>query len=123
MMNESNNSRYWNHDHPRAFENMKTLSPSPNLDVTCPVCKGHGAYHLSHDPNTRQGFYPYFDASCGQCNGWGYVASNSSDLTCIHQWKELSIQEARKQNLFIDRYWHNFECIHCHKITACDSSD
>ena len=116
-MNKANNSsRDWNENHPRAFENMKLQAPERNLTLACPKCKGHGAFHLAHYPDTRNGCYPYFDASCGQCHGWGYVDPNSIDATCIHEWKDLSYEESKARNLYTAQCWHNNVCVHCNTI-------
>jgi hypothetical protein len=123
MKNEANSSsRYWNHNHPRAFEGMKMRAPERNLTLPCPICKGHGAFHLSHN-DTNNGCYPYFDASCAQCNGWGYVNPNSIDATCIHEWKGLTYEESKARNLYTARSFSNCVCIHCNTVMGVDSSD
>lgn len=114
---------YWNHTNPRAFENMSRRNPERNLTMECPVCKGHGAFHLSHNPDTRNGCYPYFDASCGQCNGWGYVDPNSIDASCIHEWKGLSYEESKTRGLQTGRSYSNCVCKNCDTVMGIDSSD
>jgi len=122
MKNETTNG-YWNSTHPRAFENMEVrVNRNPNY-VSCPKCHGHGAWHLSHYPNTRKDAYAYFDASCVQCFGWGYVDPNTVDATCIHEWQGLSHEESVERGLQTGRCWHNSVCIHCNKIMGVDSSD
>jgi len=122
MKNEASNG-YWNNTHPRAFENMIVLVKPYAHYVSCPLCKGHGAWHLAHYPHTRNGVYAYFDASCSQCNGWGYIDPNSMDAKCMHSWRELSSDDARKRGLRTARWWHNFACKHCNTVMATDSSD
>lgn len=114
---------YWNHTHPRAFENMSRRSPERNLTLECPKCKGYGAWHLSADENYRKRSYPYFDASCGQCHGWGFVDPNTNDATCMHEWRGLTYEESKALNLFTARCWHNSVCVHCDKTMGVDSSD
>jgi hypothetical protein len=122
MKNEASNG-YWNNTHPRAFENM-TVRVSPHSHyVSCPVCHGHGAWHLAHYPNTRKDFYAYFDASCSQCFGWGYVDPNTVDASCTHVWEQLSYEESRNRGLQTGRCWTNHKCSHCNKIMGVDSSD
>lgn len=116
-------SNYWSHTNPRAFENMTRRNPVRNLTMECPVCKGHGAFHLSHNPDTRNGCYPYFDASCGQCNGWGYVDPNSIDASCIHKWKGLSYEESKARGLRTERSYSNCVCNNCDTVMGVDSSD
>lgn len=115
--------RFWDHTHPRAFEGMKLRSPERELTLPCPVCKGHGGYHLSHDPSARNPHYAYFDACCGQCHGWGYVDPNSLDASCLHEWKELTYEESKTRNLYTARCWHNSVCVNCNKVMGVDSSD
>jgi len=91
MKNETNNG-YWNSTHPRAFENMEVRANHNPHYIACPKCHGHGAWHLSHYPNTRKDAYAYFDASCAQCFGWGYVDPNTVDATCIHEWRGSLMQ-------------------------------
>ena len=122
MKNETSNG-YWNHNHSRAFENMEVRVNRYPHYVSCPVCKGHGAWHLAYYPNTRKDFYAYLDASCSQCFGWGYVDPNTVDATCVHEWVQLSSEEASKRGLYTRRCWTNHKCVHCDKIMGVDSSD
>ena len=123
-MKDEVTTRYWNHTHPRAFENMEVRTPDcAALVAPCPKCKGYGGWHLAHYPDTRNGWYAYFDASCGQCNGWGYVDPHSEDAHCMHDWRELSHEESVQRGLHTARCWHNMVCKHCNKVEGVDTSD
>jgi hypothetical protein len=122
-MNDEVTTRYWNHNHPRAFENMEVLNLHREGYVLCPKCHGYGGWHLGHYPNTRDGWYPYFDTSCGQCNGWGYVDPSSEDAHCMHTWQELSNEESIQRGLRTGRCWHNMVCRSCNKVESVDTSD
>ena len=50
--------------------------------VECPVCKGYGEWNLQLD---AYGEGKHFQASCFQCNGWGWVERGSKHESCIHK--------------------------------------
>lgn len=79
--------------------------------VECPKCRGYGGWHLHLN---AYGEGKHFDASCSQCNGWGYVEKGSKDESCVHDWKELP-GEAMCQHLY--------ECTQCGQQMRTDSSD
>src|SRR5579862_7746155 len=101
--------------------------------VLCPKCQGYGswnlilnAYSLHGKPDTSENRrkYAHFRCSCGQCNGWGWVRTNSLDSTCIHDYKEISSTQARE--LGIAHYgmcWHVYQCTKCQRTMSVDSSD
>lgn len=74
----------------------------------CPVCKGYGGWVLERD---AYGKGRHFQASCSQCNGWGWV--NKEDKKCIHNYKEIwSTRDCR----------HGSKCMICGKEIEIDSS-
>lgn len=89
--------------------------------VVCPVCKGHGGWNLEID---AYGKGRHFQASCGQCNGWGWVEKGSKDAKCVHKYREMSVKEARDKG---HEHWgmcyHVYECRKCKQVIAQDSSD
>lgn len=54
---------------------------------TCPVCKGRGRCYTTPEHD--------FTQPCKNCFGIGYVKNPN----CIHEWQELSPEEARKKGL------------------------
>ena len=116
---------YLEPDDPNAFKDIEKKTPPVHYPVTdpveCPKCHGHGKWNLKLD---AYGTGKHFQASCGQCNGWGYVQRGSKDETCIHEFRELSQDEARKAGVaHYGMCWHVYECNHCGKHVAQDSSD
>ncbi len=111
-------SNYWTHEHPRAFEGMSIRRPEKEGQVACPKCKGYGSWHLKHDE------HGYFDSSCSNCNGWGYVDPDSLDSKCIHEWEYLSIEMAKELGQKVLACYSYYECKNgCGKIIIVDSSD
>jgi hypothetical protein len=120
---------------PNAFVDHQ-LQPKPHMDgydYLCPLCHGHGGWNLelnayrlpkgkrSTAANRRN--FCHFRCNCSQCNGWGWVIAD--DTKCIHDWVEISAQEAEKRGLYhAGRCWHVYVCSHgCGRTTAQDSSD
>jgi hypothetical protein len=44
----------------------------------CPTCAGHGGWHLAL--NQYKGPHPHFNASCSDCNGWGWITEDTTEL-------------------------------------------
>jgi hypothetical protein len=104
---------YMTYTDARAFEGMeiKTLERSHIKNpVLCPVCAGHGGWHLKLD---AYGPGRHFNANCFQCNGWGYVAGDSDNATCIHTFVERTV----------GRCLHEHTCTKCGEKRIYDSSD
>ena len=121
MKNETITGGFWNSTHPRAFEGMEILVNRYPHYVSCPVCKGHGGWHLAHYPSHTDN--RYFDAHCSQCFGWGYVDPSTTNATCVHKWQELTTEEAVKRGMYVGRCYRNEECVNCKTTRAVDSSD
>lgn len=81
-------NNYLNPESPLAFYDIPERELPPDYivkkPVACPVCKKHGHWNLLIN---EYGPGKHFQATCCQCNGWGYVEENSLDATCIHKWK------------------------------------
>lgn len=85
----------------------------------CPLCKTYGGWNLLVD---AYGKGKHFNASCFQCNGWGWVTELDKD--CIHDFKELGGKECRERNIVHwGMCWHVQECIKCKRIISYDTSD
>lgn len=99
---------------PRAFEGIEVREPKASdyikNPVLCPVCAGHGRWHLKID---AYGAGKHFDASCFQCNGWGYVSGDSTSATCIHTFISVAV----------GRCLHEYTCTECGEKRIIDSSD
>jgi hypothetical protein len=79
--------------------------------VICPSCDGHGLWNLllnEYGPGRR------FQASCNNCNGWGWVEAGSPDAKCVHQYKEVANPRMCE---------HIYECEKCKHRISVDSSD
>lgn len=120
-------TEYMTVDSPDAFLDLEKRSQEEyekcftTKSVECPKCHGYGRWHLRLN---AYGSGRHFDASCSQCNGWGFVDADSTDATCIHNDKELSQQECR--DLDIGHWgmcWHVYCCTKCGRIRSVDSSD
>jgi hypothetical protein len=86
--------------------------------VLCPKCKGYGGWILKID---AYGPGRHFQAACSQCNSWGWV--EAPDAECLHEWRELSVQEARSKGIsHFGMCYHVVECKHCGRIRSYDSS-
>lgn len=98
----------------RAFEGMEVHDIAKvkyiKNPVLCPVCKGHGGWHLRID---AYGPGKHFDCHCFQCNGYGYVDGTTSNATCIHTWTEKTV----------GRCLHEHTCSKCGEKRVVDSSD
>lgn len=92
-------------DEPSAYRPGQTF-------VLCPKCHGHGMWNL-----TRDAYGPgrHFQAACGQCNGWGWVAG-SLDATCVHVWRRIAPSQPF-------RCWFTDQCIHCGRTVSGSSDD
>jgi len=105
---------YMTYTDERAFEGIEIEDISKikyiKNPVLCPVCKGHGHWHLKID---AYGPGIHFDAHCFQCNGWGYVEKGSNSETCIHTFTEKNI----------GRCLHEHTCSKCGEKRVVDSSD
>jgi len=116
---------YLDENHPEAFKDIEVKPDRGYISnpIPCPRCKGHGKWNLVIN---SYGVGKHFQASCGQCNGWGFVDGTTSDATCVHEWGELSSKEARARG--IDHFgmcYHVYACTKpgCTAVTARDSSD
>ena len=111
---------------PGAFLDMPVLEPRHSyLDesqvVVCPVCKGHGGWHLKLH---AYGQDRHFNQGCPQCGGWGHVEKGSKDETCIHDFVEIGYEEC--EELGIKHYghcYHVWRCTKCGEAQGHDSSD
>lgn len=109
--------------------------PCKAEDATlCPVCKGYGGWVLTlnayplpkgyEDTAENRAKYVHFRAHCSQCNGWGWVKSDSPDAQCVHEYKELSQESARAKGIaHHGMCWHVYECAKCGHAMSQDSSD
>ena len=79
--------------------------------VVCPKCHGFGKWNLLLN---EYGPGRHFQQGCGQCNGWGAVAADGPDTTCIHDWRRVS-STVRGQ--------YTDACIKCPRVMRGDSSD
>lgn len=114
---------YLDPGHPGAFLDMEKNTDTGYIDnpVECPKCKGHGGWNLEVN---AYGPGKHFRASCGQCNGWGFVDSASTDATCEHDMREVGSAECKKRGIeHWGMCWHVYECKTCGNIKAYDSSD
>lgn len=83
----------------------------------CPKCHGYGGWNLRL--NAYRGETPdqrHFRASCGQCWGWGWVAREGPDATCVHEYREIEPDQPW-------RCWHTIQCTKCGRTRSYDSSD
>jgi hypothetical protein len=102
---------YMDHTHPDAFKHLPKLSPPsyyPNAKHECAKCQGHGGWHLRLD---AYGEGKHFNASCSNCDGWGYVERDDGH---IHQW-------GNEKN--VGRCLHEWTCLTCNQKRVIDSSD
>ena len=77
----------------------------------CPECEGHGGWYSS----------PFCGASCGNCNGYGWVSSGQG--AHIHEWKEVSQREANEAgNITWGMHCHPYHCEECWEWDIRDSS-
>lgn len=113
-------------DSPDAFLDLPVLEPQhcwlkPNQLVVCPLCKGHGKWHLELN---AYGPGKHFDHGCYQCNGWGYVEKGSKDAECIHDFVEIGYSECQELGIrHFGACWHVWRCSKCGATQAHDSSD
>lgn len=106
----------------QSHESFVLKSPLPKFNRTfiCPMCHGYGGWNLRVD---AYGPGKHFDASCSQCDGYGFVRPNSLDATCIHERVELFQKEC--QHLGISHYGmfcHVYRCKKCGDTITQDSS-
>lgn len=103
---------YMTIDHPDAFLGLERKEPDKYIHnpVPCPKCKGYGRWHLKLD---EYGQGKHFNASCNQCNGWGWVNGESKSATCIHVFKQRTIGKCL----------HEYTCETCGEKRIIDSSD
>lgn len=102
-----------------AFEGMTVKAMPSGKTAICPVCQGHGGWHLRLNASGK-----HFDCFCNQCNGYGWVKKDSPDATCVHETRELSQKECQDLNIIhFGSCWHVEQCKHCGKISSYDSSD
>lgn len=106
------------------FEGMQKRDPEEfylkrkGSVVECPKCKGYGGWN-----HQRNGLNSYWQAHCFQCEGWGVVPAESKDATCVHTYKELSVEQAReKKQTHFGKCWHVYECTQCGNFKSVDSS-
>lgn len=96
----------------------------PGTFVRCPKCKGYGGWNLRlnafppvYAQCTSEPPIPgHFQASCGQCWGWGWVEAASADVGCVHSFTEIAPDQPW-------RCWHTIRCTQCGRTRSYDSSD
>lgn len=76
---------YLTHESPDAFVDMTKRKPENDAHVECPKCLGYGGWHLRLN---ARGPGQHFNAGCMNCHGWGWVAKDSPDAKCVHDYKE-----------------------------------
>lgn len=81
--------------------------------VICPACKGHGSFNLLLD---AYGKGRHFQGGCANCNGWGYVETNSPNAHCIHEYDYGNGKT-------IEHCLHTYKCKKCGHEIMVDSSD
>jgi hypothetical protein len=102
--------------------------------VLCPLCKGYGGWVLTvnayplpqgmEDTAENRAKYCHFRAHCRQCAGWGWVKRNGEDAECVHEYRELSVEECRTKRIkHWGMCWHVHECLKCQRTMSTDSSD
>jgi len=87
--------------------------------VHCPVCHGHGYWNLRLNAYGKPGDPPaqrHFRAFCRQCWSWGWVKTESTDSSCVHEFKEIAPDQPW-------RCWHTIKCTKCGETRSYDSSD
>lgn len=96
--------------HPLQFKNLEVmLAPYYFKNpILCPVCQGHGMYNYQILADGR-----CYQASCGQCNGHGYVEDYGKPI-CVHEWDNETI---------IGHCLRSYTCVHCGATKQVDSSD
>ena len=90
-----------------------TLFPDKTGFVLCPKCHGHGRWNLTLN---AYGDGKHFQASCGQCWGWGWVDGASPDATCLHDFVGIAPDQPW-------RSWHTIRCTLCGKTRSYSSDD
>lgn len=119
-------TKYMTIDSPNAFLDLPVLEPShcyleKDKLVVCPVCHGHGKWHLELN---AYGEGVHFDHGCNQCDGWGYVEKGGRDETCVHEFEELSYAECKERGIIhFGHCWHVWRCPKCGVVQGHDSSD
>lgn len=93
----------------------------PGPWVHCPKCLGHGRWNLTLDaygpkPGDSSGQRQHFQASCGQCWGWGWVEAGSLDATCLHQFSEVTPDQPFRCS-------HTIRCAQCDQRRSYSSDD
>lgn len=105
---------YLTPDDPDAFLGMEEKSMPVDYpvgaNVKCPKCKGYGGWHLEIN---AYGPGKHFNASCNNCNGWGWVQPGP-DAECCH---DFSISER------VGNCLHKWTCSKCGRERVVDSSD
>lgn len=115
-------SYYLPEDHPDRYKDIELLDPPPKdgLHIHCPVCEGHGSWNNRID---AYGEGKHFQSMCSQCWGWGWVAENSKDATCVHEMKEMTKAWCTENNVYhAGMCYHVQKCEKCGKISSYDSS-
>ena len=103
------------------FTDMDKKKPHCKDQEACPKCKGYGGWNLQLN---AYGQGKHFRMFCCQCWGHGYVDKDSKDATCIHDFHEISAEEARNKGVHhFGRCYHVSECSKCGKLISYDSSD
>lgn len=93
----------------------------PEEIVECPACCGYGGHHLRLN---AYGPGKHFDCGCYQCGGWGWVEKGSKDAECVHEYVEISPEQARAEGAgHFGHCWHVHKCTKCGALRSCDSSD
>ena len=83
--------------------------------VECPLCEGYGGTY----PNAFSNVY----CNCPQCNGWGWVATDSLDVTCIHEDVELTPEQCNVRGIHhFGNCYHVYICKKCGRSKSIDSS-
>lgn len=96
-----------------AFTDFADGSKRSGTFVLCPKCHGHGGWNLLLN---QYGPGKHFQASCAQCWGWGWVAGDSTDATCLHDFHAIKPDQPF-------RCWHTDQCRKCGRTVSYSSDD
>lgn len=92
----------------------------PGRLVECPLCKGHGSWNLRLN---AYGPGKHFQGGCNQCYGWGWVAADSQNATCIHEYRPATERQLKALGITLYMHDHYYVCAKCNQGYLTDSSD